>query len=48
MAAGRAAGMKTIGALWGQSDPGELERSGADVLAARPIDLLALVRGAAL
>ncbi len=48
MAAGQAAGMKTIGALWGPSEPGDLERSGADVLAARPIDLLALVRGAAL
>ncbi len=48
MAAGQAAGMKTIGALWGPSEPGDLERSGADVLAARPIDLLTLVRGAAL
>ena len=31
MAAGRAAGMKTIGALWGPSERDDLERAGADV-----------------
>jgi len=44
MAAGRAAGMKTIGALWGPSEREELERAGADALAARPLDLVGLLR----
>jgi pyrophosphatase PpaX len=43
MAAGRAAGMKTIGALWGPSEREDLERAGADALAARPLDLLDVV-----
>jgi pyrophosphatase PpaX len=43
MAAGRAAGMKTIGALWGPSEREELQRAGADALASRPLDLLGLV-----
>jgi pyrophosphatase PpaX len=42
MAAGRAAGMRAVGALWGPSEPGELERAGANVLAASPLDLLAI------
>jgi pyrophosphatase PpaX len=46
MAAGRAAGMRTIGALWGPSEPADLERAGADALAATPGDLLPLVRHA--
>jgi pyrophosphatase PpaX len=44
MAAGRAAGMKTIGALWGPSEPGDLERAGADALASDPRDLLTIVQ----
>jgi len=39
MAAGRAAGMQTIGALWGPSAAEDLERAGADALAATPGDL---------
>jgi pyrophosphatase PpaX len=45
MAAGRAAGMKTIGALWGPSEPEDLERSGADELAREPRELLEIVTG---
>lgn len=45
MAAGRAAGMKTIGALWGPSERAELERSGADELAREPRELLNIVAG---
>lgn len=43
MAAGRAAGMKAIGALWGPSAPEDLERAGADALAATPADLLTIL-----
>lgn len=43
MAAGRAAGMRTIAALWGPSEREELVRAGADHLAERPADLLAIV-----
>jgi pyrophosphatase PpaX len=43
MAAGRAAGMRTIAALWGPSEPGELLRAGADELAERPTDLLTII-----
>lgn len=43
MAAGRAAGMKTIAALWGPFEREDLERAGADLLAARPTELPALV-----
>jgi pyrophosphatase PpaX len=42
MAAGRAAGMKTIAALWGPFEREDLERAGADALVATPRDLLAL------
>jgi pyrophosphatase PpaX len=44
MAAGRAAGMKTIGVLWGPSPREELVRAGADELATVPADLLTIVR----
>lgn len=43
IAAGRAAGMKTIGALWGPSEPGDLERAGADAVAGSPRDLLTII-----
>ncbi len=45
MAAGRAAGMKAIGALWGPSQRSDLERAGADVIAGRPLELLELLLG---
>jgi pyrophosphatase PpaX len=45
MAAGRAAGMKTIGALWGPSEREDLEHAGADALAETPIDLLRFLGG---
>ncbi len=44
MAAGKAAGMRTIGALWGPSEREELVQAGADELADRPGDLLAIVQ----
>lgn len=40
MQTGKAAGMYTVGALWGFRDWEELESSGADVIAAAPEDLL--------
>jgi pyrophosphatase PpaX len=43
MAAGSAAGMRTIAALWGPSERGDLVRAGADRLAARPTDLLTII-----
>jgi pyrophosphatase PpaX len=43
MAAGKAAGMRTIGALWGPSGRDELIRAGADDLATVPADLLAII-----
>jgi len=43
MAAGKAAGMRTIGALWGPSEREELVRAGADEVAAAPADLLTIV-----
>jgi len=43
MAAGRAAGMKTIGALWGPSEAEALQRAGADALARTPRDLVSLL-----
>jgi pyrophosphatase PpaX len=45
MAAGKAAGMRTIGALWGPSGPEELTAAGADQLAVSPADLPAIVQG---
>jgi pyrophosphatase PpaX len=43
MAAGKAAGMRTIGALWGPSGRDELSAAGADELAATPLDLLEII-----
>ncbi|MBU5479932.1 HAD family hydrolase [Blautia sp. MSJ-19] len=40
METGKAAGMHTVGVLWGFRDRQELESSGADVIAQRPQDLL--------
>jgi pyrophosphatase PpaX len=47
MAAGKAAGMRTIGALWGPSGREELLRAGADELAVTPADLLEIVQSQA-
>lgn len=43
MAAGKAAGMRTIAALWGPSEREDLVRAGADELAERPGDLQAII-----
>jgi pyrophosphatase PpaX len=43
MVAGKAAGMWTVGALWGPSGADELKAAGADELAGRPQDLLDLI-----
>lgn len=40
MLTGKAAGMFTVGALWGFRDRDELMSSGADIIAERPADLL--------
>jgi len=40
MIAGRAHGLTTIGAVWGIGGAAELEKAGADHLAATPSDLL--------
>jgi pyrophosphatase PpaX len=45
MAAGRAAGMKTIAALWGPSEREDLVQAGADRLAEKPLDLIDLLPG---
>jgi len=47
MAAGRAAGMRAVGALWGPSEREELEKAGANVLAHAPLDLMSLAAGRA-
>jgi len=47
MAAGRAAGMRTIGALWGPFEAVELNEAGADILARTPDSLPALLPAAA-
>jgi pyrophosphatase PpaX len=47
MAAGKAAGMRTIGALWGPSGRDELLQAGADELAETPPDLLDIIGVAA-
>jgi pyrophosphatase PpaX len=44
MAAGKAAGMRTIGALWGPSGREELLQAGADELAVSPAELLEIVQ----
>ncbi len=43
MAAGKAAGMRTVGALWGPSGREALVTAGADEVAEKPADLLGLV-----
>lgn len=43
MAAGRTAGMRTIGALWGPFEQQALREAGADALAATPADLARLL-----
>ncbi len=43
MAAGKAAGMRTIAALWGPFEREDLVRAGADELAERPADLLTII-----
>ena len=43
MAAGRAAGMMAIGALWGPSPREALQSAGAQALAAQPLDLVTIV-----
>jgi pyrophosphatase PpaX len=43
MAAGKAAGMRTIGALWGPSGREELSAAGADELAEKPEELLQII-----
>jgi len=47
VAAGRAAGMKTVAALWGPFERPDLEAAGPDAFATSPADLLALLPGAA-
>lgn len=47
MAAGKAAGMRTIAALWGPFEPDELAEAGADILAKTPGSLPALLPGRA-
>ena len=46
VAAGKAAGMRTIAALWGPFDPLDLELAGPDAFATSPPDLLRLLPGA--
>lgn len=43
MLTGKAAGMFTVGALWGFRDRAELENNGADIIAQRPADLLKIM-----
>ena len=45
MLTGKAAGMFTVGALWGFRDRDELRNSGADIIAERPADLLKIYEG---
>ena len=47
MLAGRAAGMKTVAALWGPYERSDLEATGPDALAETPADLLRLLPGRA-
>jgi pyrophosphatase PpaX len=48
MAAGRAADMISVGALWGPSEPDALRRAGADALAETPLALVSLFQGSGL
>ena len=43
MKTGKAAGMFTVGALWGFRDRQELEESGADLVAEKPLDLISII-----
>jgi pyrophosphatase PpaX len=43
VAAGRAAGMRTVSVLWGPFDRATLERAGPDIIVERPEDLVALL-----
>ena len=45
VAAGRAAGMRTVAALWGPFERPDLEAAGPDAFVASPRDLLALLPG---
>ena len=45
MQTGSAAGMYTVGALWGFRDREELESSGAEIVAEKPEDLLKIYEG---
>lgn len=45
MQTGRAAGMKTVGVLWGFRDRAELENNGASFIAESPKELLRFIRG---
>jgi phosphoglycolate phosphatase len=47
MLTGKAAGMFTVGALWGFRTLEELQEGGADVIAEKPQDLTELYKGAA-
>ena len=42
MQTGKAAGMYTVGALWGFRGRRELEENGADIVAAGPMDLFTI------
>lgn len=45
METGKAAGMYTVGALWGFRDRQELKEGGADIIAEKPEDLLKIYEG---
>ena len=45
MQTGRAAGMYTVGALWGFRDRKELNENGADLVAERPEELVRIYKG---
>lgn len=47
MQTGKAAGMYTIGVLWGFRDRAELEKNGADKIVTKPEELIAIQRGGA-
>ena len=42
MKTGKAAGMYTVGALWGFRGRRELEENGADIVADKPMDLFSI------
>ena len=44
MLTGTAAGMFTVGALWGFRDREELESNGAQIIAEKPLDLLKIYK----